>query len=82
MKKVLIFYGSYGGGHLSAAKSIKEQIDTYYKNVDTILVDCIEYINHSFNKITVTAYNEMARKAPWAWGREFILKQKKVLCQE
>ncbi len=76
MKKVLIFYGSYGGGHLSAAKSIKEQIDTYYKNVDTILVDCIEYINHSFNKITVTAYNEMARKAPWAWGRVYTKTKK------
>ena len=27
MKKVLIFYGSYGGGHLSAARSIKEYIN-------------------------------------------------------
>ena len=28
MKKVVIFYASYGGGHLNAAKSIKECIDT------------------------------------------------------
>ena len=42
MKKVIIFYAAYGGGHLSAAKSIKECIDnievitnfeTDYKNL-------------------------------------------------
>ena len=27
MKKILILYAAYGGGHLSAAKSIKEYID-------------------------------------------------------
>ena len=30
MKKILIFYASYGGGHLSAAKSIKQYIDENY----------------------------------------------------
>ena len=28
MKKVMIFYAAYGGGHLSAARSIKENIET------------------------------------------------------
>ena len=27
MRKILIFYASYGGGHLSAANSIKQYID-------------------------------------------------------
>ncbi len=76
MKKVLIFYGSYGGGHLSAANSIKEYIDTHYSNIDTILVDCIEYVNHSFNKITTTAYTEIARKTPWAWGKIYTKTKK------
>ena len=35
MKKVLIFYASYGGGHLNAAKSIKECIDTNYPYYET-----------------------------------------------
>ena len=30
--KVVIFYAKYGGGHLSAAKSIKECIETNYEN--------------------------------------------------
>jgi len=68
MKKVMIFYGSYGGGHLSAARSIKEYIETKYKDTEIQMVDCIEYVNKMVNKVTTTAYNELAKKAPWAWG--------------
>ena len=32
--KIIIFYASYGGGHLNAAKSINEYILENYKNVD------------------------------------------------
>jgi len=68
MKKVMIFYGSYGGGHLSDARSIKEYIEVNYKNTEVQLVDCIEYVNKMVNKVTTTAYTELAKKAPWAWG--------------
>ena len=37
MKKILIFYASYGGGHYNAAKSVKEYIDANYKDCDTEL---------------------------------------------
>lgn len=67
MKKILIFYGAYGGGHLAAAKSIKEYIDTHYTDTETLMVDCIEYINKYINKLSTTAYKEMAKKAPWMW---------------
>lgn len=79
MKKILIFYASYGGGHLSAAKSIKEYIDTNYKDTETKLVDCVEYINKPLNKITTTAYTEMAKKAPWAWGKVYSKSEKGAL---
>ena len=62
---VMIFYASYGGGHLSAAKSVKEYIDNNYKNVETELVDCMKYVNKPIEKITTTAYKEMAKKAPY-----------------
>lgn len=71
MKKILIFYGSYGGGHLSAARSIKEYIDTHYSNTETILVDCIEYINKALNKVTTKAYAEMATNAHWVWKKVY-----------
>ena len=41
--KILIFYASYGGGHLNAAKSIKDCINIKYKNNDVELIDCMKY---------------------------------------
>lgn len=76
MKRVLIFYAAYGGGHLSAARSIKEYIDSNFKDVETNLVDCMKYINKTVEMVTTTAYNEMAKKIPWAWGIIYSKSQK------
>lgn len=77
MKKILIFYASYGGGHLSAANAIKQYIDsTYEQDYETKLIDCMQYVNKPINKITTTAYKEIAKKFPWAWG-EFYYHAKK-----
>lgn len=81
MRKVLIFYASYGGGHLSAAKSIKEYITSDYPDVDAELIDCMKYINKGIEKVTTTAYKEMAKNAPWAWGRVYYKSQKGPLAQ-
>ena len=68
MKKILIFYGSYGGGHLAAAKAIEAHLkETYKDDVDILTVDCIEYINKYINKVSTDAYKELAKKAPWIW---------------
>lgn len=76
MKKILIFYASYGGGHLNAAKSIKECIDNNYTDYEAELIDCMKYINKPIEKITTTAYKEMAKKMPWVWGRIYNDSQK------
>ena len=76
MRKILIFYASYGGGHLSAANSIKQFIDDNFKDCETKLVDCMEYVNRPVNKITTTAYKELAKKFPWAWGEVYSHSQK------
>ena len=60
MNKILIFYGSYGGGHLSAARNIKDYIEI-------MLVDCIEYINKMLNTVTTKAYNSVSKNARWIW---------------
>lgn len=67
MKKILIFYGSYGGGHLSAAKAIKQELESNYTDIEVKMVDCIEYINKYVNKLTTEAYKELAKKAPVLW---------------
>lgn len=76
MKKILIFYASYGGGHLNAAKSIKDCIDNNYANYETELIDCMKYVNKPIEKITTAAYKEMAKKAPWVWGKIYSDSQK------
>ena len=76
MRKVIIFYASYGGGHLSAARSIKEYIENHYDDVELKLVDCMEYVNKVVNKVTTKAYAEMAKKAPRTWGRVYWKSQK------
>ena len=68
MKKIMIFYGSYGGGHLSAAKAIKEYIEKNYENIEIQMIDCVEYVNKALNKVTTKAYSDMAKIAPRAWG--------------
>lgn len=79
MQKILIFYASYGGGHLQAAKSIKDYITTNYKDIDLKLIDCVKYVNKTFEKVTTTAYKQMAKKMPWVWGKLYSDAQKGVI---
>lgn len=79
MKKVLIFYASYGGGHLSAAKSIQAHINKYYPDIETEMIDCMKYVNKPIEKFTTAAYREMAKKAPWVWGKIYDKSQKGAL---
>ena len=79
MRKILILYGSYGGGHKSAAKAIKQYIEVNFKETQVEMVDCIEYISKFINKITTASYNNMAKKAPWAWKKVYFGSEKGVL---
>lgn len=81
MKKVLIFYASYGGGHLSAAKSIQKYITENYTNVNTEMIDCMKYINKPLEKVTTGAYREMAKKAPKLWGKVYFDSEKGLLSE-
>ena len=76
MKKIIIFYASYGGGHLSAAKSVENYIKKNYPENNVILIDCMKYINKTIEKISTAAYREMAKKMPWAWGKIYNDSQK------
>lgn len=76
MKNILIFYASYGGGHLNAAKSIDEYILNNYKDLNVELIDCMKYVNKTIEKVTTAAYREAAKKAPWVWGKIYNDSQK------
>ena len=81
MKKVLIFYATYGGGHLAAAKSIKQYIDENFPEIQTEMLDCVKYVNKALNSVTTAAYREMAKKAPWAWKKVYYNSQKGTLAK-
>ena len=78
MKRVLILYAKYGGGHLSAANSIQTYIeDHYFYNVKC--VDCMEYISPFINKATTGAYKKMAKKAPNLWKKLYYGSTKGII---
>lgn len=79
MKKIIVFYASYGGGHFSAANSIKKYLDENYDNLEVEIVDCMKYITPFFEKITTGAYREMAKKAPGLWKKVYYHSKKGVL---
>ena len=81
MKRIMIFYGSYGGGHLSAARSIKEYIENNYNDVEIQMIDCMEYISKVINKVSTKAYAELAKKVPWAWGHIYKKSEKGVIAK-
>jgi len=79
MKKILILYAKYGGGHFAAAQSLQKYYEENYFNVEVKLVDCVEYINKFLSTITTGAYKQMAKKAPLAWKKVYYNSQKGVL---
>ena len=81
MKKALIFYACYGGGHISAANSIKECIEKDYPDIEPIAIDFMDYLNKTIGKLTTTAYEEMAKKAPSLWGTVYMKSEKGPLAR-
>lgn len=79
MEKILVLYASYGGGHLSAAKSISQYIEENYPNVQVNMVDCMKSINKALEKVTTGAYREMAKRTPKLWGKVYSGSQKGLL---
>ena len=77
---ILLFYASYGSGHLSAASAIEQYIKEHYPNHKTLKIDCVEYINRSINKISTSAYKNIILKTPLLWGQVYkLLKNDTIL---
>ena len=77
---ILLFYASYGSGHLSAATAIEQYIRENYPDAKTLKIDCVEYINKSINKISTSAYKSIILKTPVLWGQVYkLLKNDTIL---
>ena len=68
MKRILILYAKYGGGHLSAANSISSYIEEHYLfSTDVKCIDCVEYVSPFLSNVTTGAYKRMVKKTPKLW---------------
>ena len=80
MKRILILYAKYGGGHLSAAKSIQTYIEEhYFHNCEVKCIDCVEYFSPFLSAVTTDAYKRMAKKAPKLWKKIYYGSTKGML---
>lgn len=77
--KIIIFYATYGGGHLSAANAIKEALENNYDDIEVQVIDCMEYLNKAINYLTVKSYEELTKKAPKVWGKVYKASRKGVI---
>ena len=78
MKKIMISYASYGGGHLSAAKNLKEYIEKNYPNTEVFLFDCMKYINRVIDKVCGSTYSKITTNIPWFWGKIYYNTQEPI----
>lgn len=82
MKKVLILYAKYGGGHLSAATAIQTYLEeNYYYTVEVKCVDCVEYYNQFLSDMTTNAYKKLAKNAPNLWKKIYYGSKKGLLAK-
>ena len=78
MKKIMISYASYGGGHLSAAKNLKEYIEKNYPDCEVFLFDCMKYINRVIDKVCGSTYSKITTNIPWFWGKIYYNTQEPI----
>lgn len=72
MKRILILYAKYGGGHLSAANSISSYIEEHYLfSTDVKCIDCVEYVSPFLSNVTTGAYKRMVKKTPKLWKKVY-----------
>ncbi len=78
MKRIMIAYASYGGGHLSAAKNLKEYIEKKYPNYDVFLFDCMKYVNRVIDKVCGSTYSTITTNVPWFWQKIYTNTQEPI----
>lgn len=66
MKKVLLFTASAGGGHNSAARAVKDELDKL--DCDTMIVDAVKFASPMLNTVITSGYEASAKYIPNTYG--------------
>ncbi len=64
MINLLILTVNIGGGHNAAANALKNYIEKNNYDINTSVIDYIDYINHGLSKLTAAAYEACTKKIP------------------
>ncbi len=68
MLNILIFTASYGGGHWQAARAVAKALLLHQKDLKTEIVDFVELISPTWNRVTSFTYAKSVRNAPSLYG--------------
>ena len=66
--KILLLYAKVGNGHLKAAESLKEALESLGEDIKIDYEDGLEYSSQLINKLIVKGYASLARSAPKVFG--------------
>lgn len=70
MKKIILLYAKFGGGHLSAANSIKNYLESnYWQEYEVKIIDFFSYMSKILNKTVTSTYLESLKFFPWIYGK-------------
>lgn len=72
---VLFLSVSTGGGHLKAAEAIKDAVEDKFPRARTMIVDALNYISPTVDKLIVGGYLGLLKKTPGVYGKLYELSE-------
>jgi processive 1,2-diacylglycerol beta-glucosyltransferase len=76
MVDILILTASFGMGHNSVSKALKEQIETDFKYIKVKIADILEIINPKVKEISSKVYSELTESYPAVYNKIYDVKVK------
>jgi len=73
--KVLFLSVSTGGGHIKAAKALKDVVISKYPYAECIIIDTLKYINPIIDKLVVGTYLSLVKNIPYFYGNLYKLSE-------
>ncbi len=74
---ILILTGDYGAGHVKATEAIDEHLKFRNLNYNIKMLNTLDYLNPSFNKLTKSLYSECSKKFPLITGMVYYYSESK-----
>jgi len=72
---ILFLSVSTGGGHLKAAEAIKDAVEDRFPEARTMIVDALNYISPTVDKLIVGGYLGLLKKTPGVYGKLYELSE-------